>query len=164
VRAGRRATVPKAAAYFPTAGDHDTVLHHTSGRPPVRLRRLAWPDGRSHCEQDASSAATRLAASVWSSGEQVDGSRQYTKHRELRGIMSELDDLKNDAEKYAKDHPQQVKEGEQELEKKLAPGEAQGSQPTEGGQATQEGQESQAQAAGTQQDKDRADRDSAGSR
>lgn len=81
--------------------------------------------------------------------------------------MSELDDLKNDAEKYAKDHPQQVKEGEQELEKKLAPGEAQGSQPTEGDQATQEGQESQesqAQAAGTPQDKDSADRDSAGSR
>lgn len=76
--------------------------------------------------------------------------------------MSELDDLKNDAEKYAKDHPQQVMEGEQELEKKLAPGEAQSSQPTEGGQATQDSQDSQA--AGTQQDKDRADRDSAGSR
>lgn len=55
--------------------------------------------------------------------------------------MSDLDDLKNYAEKYAKDHPQQVKEGEQELEKKLLPGEAQGSQ----------------------QDKDEADRDPAAS-
>lgn len=36
--------------------------------------------------------------------------------------MSELDDLKNDAEKYAKDHPDQVKEGEQDVEKKLGVG------------------------------------------
>ena len=72
--------------------------------------------------------------------------------------MSELDDLKNDAEKYAKDHPQQVQEGEQELEKKLVPGEAQGGQPTA------RGQEGQAEAAGDQQDQDAADRDSAASR
>jgi hypothetical protein len=77
----------------------------------------------------------------------------------MRGIMSELDDLKNDAEKYARDHPQQVKEGEQDLEKKLVPGEAQGSQPTASGQ------EDRAEAAGNQQDqdKDAADRDSAAS-
>lgn len=30
--------------------------------------------------------------------------------------MSEFDNLKDDAEKYAKDHPQQVHEGEQDLE------------------------------------------------
>jgi hypothetical protein len=31
--------------------------------------------------------------------------------------MSEFDQLKNDAEGYAKDHPDQVKKGEQEAEK-----------------------------------------------
>jgi hypothetical protein len=46
--------------------------------------------------------------------------------------MSELDDLKNDAEKYAKDHPQQVKEGEEDLEKKLIPGDAQSGQTAAG--------------------------------
>jgi hypothetical protein len=82
----------------------------------------------------------------------------------MRGIMSELDDLKNDAEKYAKDHPQQVKEGEQELEKKLIPGEAQGSQPTGGGQEGHaEAAGNQQDAAGSQHDKDAADRDSAAS-
>ncbi len=74
--------------------------------------------------------------------------------------MSELDDLKNDAEKYAKEHPQQVKEGEQELEKKLIPDQAQGSQPAAGGQ------EGQAPAGGRpdQTDHDSAAGDSAGSR
>jgi hypothetical protein len=33
--------------------------------------------------------------------------------------MSELDNLTGDAEKYAKDHPDQVKESEQDVEKKL---------------------------------------------
>jgi hypothetical protein len=33
--------------------------------------------------------------------------------------MSEFDQLKNDVEKEAKEHPQQVKEGEQAVEKKL---------------------------------------------
>lgn len=31
--------------------------------------------------------------------------------------MSEFDQLKNDAEGYAKDHPEQVQKGEQEAEK-----------------------------------------------
>ncbi|MFY9889625.1 MAG: hypothetical protein WAK71_15035 [Streptosporangiaceae bacterium] len=69
--------------------------------------------------------------------------------------MSEIDDLKNDAEKYVQDHPQQVKEGEQDLEKKLAPGAVQGGQPA------QSGQEGQAQPAGSQPPGDAADRDSA---
>jgi hypothetical protein len=33
--------------------------------------------------------------------------------------MSEFDKLKDDAEKYAKDHPEQVKKGEEAAEKKL---------------------------------------------
>ena len=33
--------------------------------------------------------------------------------------MSEFDNLKNDAEKYAQDHPDQVQKGEQEAEQKL---------------------------------------------
>jgi hypothetical protein len=36
--------------------------------------------------------------------------------------MVDFDNLKNDAEKYAQDHPQQVKEGEQDVEKKLGLG------------------------------------------
>jgi hypothetical protein len=33
--------------------------------------------------------------------------------------MSEFDKLKDDAEKYAQDHPDQVQKGEQAVEKKL---------------------------------------------
>ena len=33
--------------------------------------------------------------------------------------MSEFDNLKNDAEKYAQDHPDQVEKGEQAVEQKL---------------------------------------------
>jgi hypothetical protein len=72
--------------------------------------------------------------------------------------MSEIDDFKNDAEKYVQDHPQQVKEAEQDLEKKLAPSDVQASQPAQGGQ------EGQAQPAGGQPSQDAADHDSAGSR
>jgi hypothetical protein len=36
--------------------------------------------------------------------------------------MVDFDSLKNDAEQYAQDHPQQVKEGEQDVEKKLGLG------------------------------------------
>lgn len=56
--------------------------------------------------------------------------------------MSEFDNLKNDAEKYAKDHPDQVEKGEQAVEHKLGlpdqgqsgsdqPGSDQGSGPAE---------------------------------
>ena len=54
--------------------------------------------------------------------------------------MSEFDKLKDDAEQYAKDHPEQVQEAEQDAEKKLGlPGQgdnqpAQGNQPGQGAQ------------------------------
>jgi hypothetical protein len=89
----------------------------------------------------------------------------------MRGIMSELDDLKNDAERYAKDHPQQVQAGEEDLERKLVPGEAQGSQSAGGGQEghpedagdQQDPAGGQQDPAGGQQGKGAADRDSAAS-
>jgi hypothetical protein len=34
-------------------------------------------------------------------------------------MMSEFDKLKDEGEQYAKDHPQQVKEGEDAVEKKI---------------------------------------------
>jgi hypothetical protein len=37
----------------------------------------------------------------------------------MEHIMSEFDKLKDDAEREAQQHPQQVKEGEQAIEKKL---------------------------------------------
>ena len=52
--------------------------------------------------------------------------RAADQHREL--AEQAAGQVRSDAENYAKDHPQQVKEGEQELEKKLAPGDAQDSQ------------------------------------
>jgi hypothetical protein len=67
--------------------------------------------------------------------------------------MSEFDKLKDDAEQYAKDHPEQVQKGEQAAEKKLGlPGEG-GNQTGQGGQAQQDqaqqgqdqGQQDQAQ-------------------
>jgi hypothetical protein len=54
--------------------------------------------------------------------------------------MSEFDKLKDDAEKYAQDHPEQVQKGEEAAEKKLGlPGqEDSGSGPQD--QSGQEGQ------------------------
>jgi hypothetical protein len=37
----------------------------------------------------------------------------------MEDVMSEFDKLKDDAEQYAQHHPQEVKEGEQAVEKKL---------------------------------------------
>jgi hypothetical protein len=45
--------------------------------------------------------------------------------------MSEFDKLKDDAEQYAQQHPQQVHEGEQDAEKKFGLG---GQQQDQGGQ------------------------------
>ena len=68
--------------------------------------------------------------------------------------MSEFDNLKHDAEKEVKEHPEQVREGEQEVEKKLGlPGQG-GDQPGQGGQ--DQGQ--QDQASGNQGDQDSAGR------
>lgn len=57
--------------------------------------------------------------------------------------MSEFDKLKDEAEKQAREHPQQVKEGEQAIEKKLGLGgqDDQGNSPKEEntGQAQGEG-------------------------
>ena len=54
--------------------------------------------------------------------------------------MSEFDKLKDDAEQYAKDHPEQVQKGEQAAEEKLGlPGQGgnQGNQADQGNQGAQ---------------------------
>ncbi len=62
--------------------------------------------------------------------------------------MSEFDKLKDDAEKEAKDHPEQVQKGEQAAEKKLGlPGDT-GSQAGQGGQDQAQQGQGQGQAAG----------------
>jgi hypothetical protein len=47
--------------------------------------------------------------------------------------MGEFDKLKNDAEQYAQQHPQQVKEGEQAVEKDLGLQNQGGGQQDQGG-------------------------------
>ena len=54
--------------------------------------------------------------------------------------MSEFDKLKDDAEHYAQQHPQQVQEGEQDAEKKFGLG---GGQQDQGGQQQDQGGQSQ---------------------
>jgi hypothetical protein len=56
--------------------------------------------------------------------------------------MSEFDKLKDDAEQYAQQHPQQVKEGEQAVEKKLGVEGQDGGQPGQAGQGPSGGGES----------------------
>jgi hypothetical protein len=48
--------------------------------------------------------------------------------------MSEFDKLKDEGEQYAKDHPEQVKEGETAVEKKLGLGGQDNAQSGDGGQ------------------------------
>ena len=57
--------------------------------------------------------------------------------------MSEFDKLKDDAEQYGQQHPQQVQEGEQAAEKKFGLGgqQSQGSQQDQGGGQDQYGQD-----------------------
>lgn len=57
--------------------------------------------------------------------------------------MSEFDKLKDDAEKYAQDHPEQVQKGEQEAEKKLGLPDQGGSGPGQSGQQDQSSQQDQ---------------------
>jgi hypothetical protein len=59
--------------------------------------------------------------------------------------MSEFDKLKDEGEQYAKDHPEQVKKGEQAAEKKLG-------LPGEGGNQTGQGGRDEAQQGQGQQD------------
>jgi hypothetical protein len=70
--------------------------------------------------------------------------------------MSEFDKLKDDAEQYAKDHPEQVQNAEQDAEKKLGLPEQGGSGKAQGNQP---GQDAQGQA---QPDQDGGGQDSAG--
>jgi hypothetical protein len=66
--------------------------------------------------------------------------------------MSEFDQLKNDVEKEAKEHPQQVKEGEQAVEKKLGLSQQDQSQQGQGDDAQQgQGNGGQDQSSGEQQ-------------
>lgn len=81
--------------------------------------------------------------------------------------MSEFDNLKDDAEKEVKEHPEQVQKGEQAAEKKLGlPGQG-GDQPNPGAQdqgqqgqgqqgQSQQGQSQQDQGSGNQGDQDAA--------
>ena len=73
--------------------------------------------------------------------------------------MSEFDKLKDDAEQYAKDHPEQVQNAEQDAEKKLGlPGQGDSDQPAQGNQP---GQDAQGQGQG-QPGQDGGGQDSAG--
>ncbi len=66
--------------------------------------------------------------------------------------MSEFDQLKNDVEKEAKEHPQQVEEGEQAVEKKLGLSQQDQSQQGQGEDAQQrQGNGGQDQSSGEQQ-------------
>lgn len=71
--------------------------------------------------------------------------------------MSEFDKVKDDAEHYAKDHPEQVQNAEQDAEKKLGLPEQGGS--NQAAQGNQPGQDAQDQA---QPDQDGAGQDSGG--
>jgi hypothetical protein len=79
--------------------------------------------------------------------------------------MSEFDKLKDDAEQYGKDHPEQVEKGEQAAEKKLGlPGQGDdqagpGNQP---GQGQGQGQDAQGQAQQNQNGGDQAGQGSSG--
>jgi hypothetical protein len=53
-------------------------------------------------------------------------------------MMSEFDKLKDEGEKYAKDHPQQVKEGEDAVEKKVGIGQQSEAKPDDGQQGTKD--------------------------
>jgi hypothetical protein len=54
--------------------------------------------------------------------------------------MSEFDKLKDDAEQYGQQHPQQVQEGERDVEKKFGIG---GGQPGQNQSQSQSGQQDQ---------------------
>jgi hypothetical protein len=72
-------------------------------------------------------------------------------------MMSEFDKLKDDAEQYAKDHPEQVQNAEQDAEKKLGlPDQGGSDQPAQGNQP---GQDAQGQG---QPDQDGGGQDSVG--
>ena len=68
--------------------------------------------------------------------------------------MSEFDKLKDDAEQYGKDHPEQVQKGEQAAEKKLG-------LPEQGG--GQSGQDAQAQGQQDQGQQDQGQQNQGGS-
>jgi hypothetical protein len=59
--------------------------------------------------------------------------------------MSEFDKLKDDAEKYAQEHPEQIQKGEQAAEKKLG---LPGQDNSGSGQQDQSGQDQSGQGAG----------------
>jgi hypothetical protein len=52
--------------------------------------------------------------------------------------MSEFDKLKDEGEQYAKDHPQQVKEGEAAAEKKIGIGQQCDAEPDDGQRGPQD--------------------------
>jgi hypothetical protein len=72
-------------------------------------------------------------------------------------MMSEFDKLKDDAEQYAKDHPEQVQNAEQDAEKKLGLPDQGGSDPP--AQGNQPGQDAPGQG---QPDQDGGGQDSVG--
>src|SRR6202012_3959118 len=92
------------------------------GRPPRR-----WAASR--CAPDRSVAAAnflapcggwpRVGRPATGSGARRAARREGTSGRaapDTEAIMSEFQNLESDAEKYAKEHPDQVKEGEQDAE------------------------------------------------
>ena len=71
--------------------------------------------------------------------------------------MSEFDNLKNEAEKEVKEHPEQVEKGEQAAEKKLGLPEQSRDQPSQGAQdQSQQDQSQQDQGSGNQGDQNSA--------
>jgi hypothetical protein len=65
--------------------------------------------------------------------------------------MSEFDKLKDDAERYAQQHPEQVQKGEQAVDEKLGIGQQGEPQHAQSGQAPQSGKEDDQDSAGQEQ-------------
>jgi hypothetical protein len=65
--------------------------------------------------------------------------------------MSEFDKLKDDAEQYAQQHPEQVRKGEQAVEEKIGIGQQGESQHDQSGQAPRGGKDDDEDPAGQEQ-------------
>jgi multimeric flavodoxin WrbA len=102
----------------------------SSSRPPGV--RAAGPPGRKQQHGPGFGAPASGSRAVRQLG---TGPAAHQKE----GAVSEFDKLKDDGEQYAKDHPEQVKEGEGAVEKKLGVGQQDQSQSDDAQKGAQKG-------------------------
>jgi hypothetical protein len=117
------ASVAAAAKTIEAGGGLDVLVNNGGTHRHFCPRRSSTGAASRWHSQTSRASRCRAARPGWGSGPSANADAvRDSRQRRPEATMSEFDNLKNKAEQYAQKHPEQIKEGEESVEKKFGIG------------------------------------------